>query len=231
MNEGPAILRAIIEEPHDDLHRLAYADWLEDHDQCDRAEFIRVQMEFHNSRCMFGKEGDSAYDGYCNNANCRHEMLNRRAVMLLHTGKISPEIQKTPEWEWLGSGLRAIYEAVWTQADCGLPDSDLFSWEFRRGFVHAVKCLMQNWLDHGESIRQQHPLEEVLITDKRPGNVRHRSGGSRRFVWFSYGPGDDHSGDPASIPAMLMGGKRRRNFNEKKEAMDWLSRACLDLFS
>jgi uncharacterized protein (TIGR02996 family) len=40
-----AFLRAIIEQPHEDAHRLVYADWLEDHGQGERAEFIRLQIE------------------------------------------------------------------------------------------------------------------------------------------------------------------------------------------
>ena len=38
-----AFLRAICEEPDEDAHRLVYADWLDEHDQPERAEFIRVQ--------------------------------------------------------------------------------------------------------------------------------------------------------------------------------------------
>jgi uncharacterized protein (TIGR02996 family) len=36
-------LHAIREKPDDDTHRLIYADWLQDHGQPERAEFIRVQ--------------------------------------------------------------------------------------------------------------------------------------------------------------------------------------------
>jgi uncharacterized protein (TIGR02996 family) len=38
-------LEAIRETPDDDAPRLVYADWLDDHGQADRAEFIRVQCE------------------------------------------------------------------------------------------------------------------------------------------------------------------------------------------
>jgi uncharacterized protein (TIGR02996 family) len=38
-----AFLQAIIETPDDDAPRLVYADWLDDHGQPERAEFIRVQ--------------------------------------------------------------------------------------------------------------------------------------------------------------------------------------------
>ncbi len=41
--EERALLRAVIAAPADDLPRLVYADWLEEHGDPDRAEFIRVQ--------------------------------------------------------------------------------------------------------------------------------------------------------------------------------------------
>jgi uncharacterized protein (TIGR02996 family) len=38
-----SFLRAILANPADDARRLVFADWLEEHDDHDRAEFIRVQ--------------------------------------------------------------------------------------------------------------------------------------------------------------------------------------------
>jgi uncharacterized protein (TIGR02996 family) len=45
MTHEDAFLQTIVESPAEDGPRLVYADWLEDHDQGDRAEFIRVQIE------------------------------------------------------------------------------------------------------------------------------------------------------------------------------------------
>jgi|SRR5579883_341891 len=45
MNEEEAFLRAICAEPDEDTPRLAFADWLDEHDRPERAEFIRVQCE------------------------------------------------------------------------------------------------------------------------------------------------------------------------------------------
>src|SRR5262245_40264198 len=39
-----ALLRAICENPEDDTARLVYADWLDEHGDHDRAEFIRLQV-------------------------------------------------------------------------------------------------------------------------------------------------------------------------------------------
>ena len=40
-----ALLRDIIENPQDDTPRLVCVDWLEEHGEADRAEFIRLQIE------------------------------------------------------------------------------------------------------------------------------------------------------------------------------------------
>jgi uncharacterized protein (TIGR02996 family) len=43
MTHDQAFLRDIREHPQDDTPRLIYADWLEDHGQSERAEFIRIE--------------------------------------------------------------------------------------------------------------------------------------------------------------------------------------------
>src|SRR4051812_32083073 len=45
MTHDEVFQRDIIENPDDDSRRLIYADWLEEHSQPERAEFIRVQCE------------------------------------------------------------------------------------------------------------------------------------------------------------------------------------------
>ncbi len=42
MNAGDALLQAVLERPGDDAPRLVYADWLDEHGESDRADFIRV---------------------------------------------------------------------------------------------------------------------------------------------------------------------------------------------
>jgi uncharacterized protein (TIGR02996 family) len=45
-----AFLRAIAENPADDLPRLVYADWLDEHGHHGRAEFVRLDCERRRSR-------------------------------------------------------------------------------------------------------------------------------------------------------------------------------------
>jgi len=43
MTDGDDLYRAVLDSPEDDAPRLIYADWLDEHGQSERAEFIRVQ--------------------------------------------------------------------------------------------------------------------------------------------------------------------------------------------
>src|SRR5437762_553507 len=45
MTDERAFIETIREHPEDDGPRLVYADWLEERGDCERAEFIRVQIE------------------------------------------------------------------------------------------------------------------------------------------------------------------------------------------
>jgi uncharacterized protein (TIGR02996 family) len=52
MTDREALLRAVCESPDDDLPRLVFADWLEEHDEPERAEFIRVQVELNRQHVV-----------------------------------------------------------------------------------------------------------------------------------------------------------------------------------
>jgi uncharacterized protein (TIGR02996 family) len=70
MTESEAFVRAIAETLYDDTPRLVYADWLEDHGDPDRAEFIRVQCELEPMRDRYEID--------------RAAQLHRREGELLH---------------------------------------------------------------------------------------------------------------------------------------------------
>src|SRR5947209_2285796 len=48
VNEEQALLTAIVAQPDEDTPRLVYADWIEEHGQPERAEFIRLQIQEAN---------------------------------------------------------------------------------------------------------------------------------------------------------------------------------------
>jgi uncharacterized protein (TIGR02996 family) len=45
MSDENALLEAIWSHPHEDTPRLVYADWLQEHERPEQAEFIRIQCE------------------------------------------------------------------------------------------------------------------------------------------------------------------------------------------
>lgn len=51
-----ALIQAIIASPADDLPRLVYADWLEEHGRPERAEFIRMQIWLSQTKKTSGSE-------------------------------------------------------------------------------------------------------------------------------------------------------------------------------
>ncbi len=66
-----ALLEAILSAPEEDTPRLVYADWLQENDEPDRAEFIRVEIELARTPPL--TEADERR---------RKSLLNRRAELL-----------------------------------------------------------------------------------------------------------------------------------------------------
>ena len=55
-------LAAVCAAPADDTPRLVYADWLDDHDHPDRAEFIRVQIRLDRAKSPDARDKTRARD-------------------------------------------------------------------------------------------------------------------------------------------------------------------------
>ena len=49
MEDSDALYRAIVANPEDDTPRLVYADWLQENDRPEEAEFVRVQCRLETS--------------------------------------------------------------------------------------------------------------------------------------------------------------------------------------
>jgi|SRR5579883_697815 len=86
MSDESALLAAIFAYPDEDTPRLIYADWLEEHGQPERAEFIRLQITLTS-------EYTTADDN-------RHDKLEEeyRAVWTAHL-PLDPRATRSP-WEW-----------------------------------------------------------------------------------------------------------------------------------
>lgn len=200
MAEHPGFLKAIIAEPAEDVHRLVYADWLGEHEEPERAEFIRVQVEI--ARMDEAGEGEIDPDeGHtCWLTPCpvcalvdKYQALRLRERELLnaHIGR------------WTKDFPAAIALSV-ISTDC-----------WRRGFVVEIICTLADWCGtecqrcegegcpycggedrdyhtmcdtcpdchgtgrvdvHGPALVQKTPLEHVALADLEPGVIHTPSG-------------------------------------------------------
>ncbi len=124
-----AFLSAIREAPADDAPRLIYADWLEEHGQADRAEFIRAQ-------CLLPSLA---------NENSEHSILLTRTEILLRRN-----------WnEWVGP-LRDIVGPWWPRYGerwlGGEFHRDALR-RFQRGFVDGISLEADSFSAHAHELR------------------------------------------------------------------------------
>jgi uncharacterized protein (TIGR02996 family) len=178
----PGFLKAILENPDEDVHRLALADWLLDHGHPARSECVRAGCKLAAARrsvrpilarCeRLRRRGRPVPDELRRRlaANDREQAAGQHAL--------PPE---NPEWFLpLAPGLVGLN-----------------SFTTHCGFVEKVCCEAEFWLTNGDAIRASNPLLlQVLLTTK-PGNTGHtelpalRSGWPGidfRFTWELTGP-------------------------------------------
>jgi uncharacterized protein (TIGR02996 family) len=184
VNERAAFTRAICENPADDTVRLVYADWLEEHGEPERAEFVRVQVEIANRGLIYCQRalpsGLTAYhllDWHRFTKNCRCEgcSLRRREY------KAS---RRFCVWDWcdgIPRGARNVY---------------------RRGFVSQISLPCAAFLTHAAAIFAAHPVTEVTLTDKRPLELDLSEPYANWPLTVRWFRGAEHTvGDPEVLPS------------------------------
>lgn len=141
MTDEQLFLRAICADPADDLPRLVYADWLDDHGRPDRAEFIRVQSELATQLpapfescdewAVNMRKGERCGRcKWCYFMNCTSRMLDNHVVSW--TGN------------WVGERVPAFksYGEVLFRRKKTAPELPDIEATFRRGFVAEVRCTL-----------------------------------------------------------------------------------------
>jgi uncharacterized protein (TIGR02996 family) len=192
--ESLDLLAAVLDSPSDDAPRLVYADWLDEHGQADRAEFIRLQCELARSdhehaqlgrsyilmdrRWLAGRRAPAA------GCPCRWCELRRRAQALLR------------ESDWFSvDGLCVVTRlnpldphSVDAAEPVGAPE---------RGFLHTLRVEATDWLEHGDALTWDsasgspcpptaQPLAEVQLVS------RPLVGGSLKGFYLSTDDRSDH---------------------------------------
>ena len=135
---GEALLAEIVADPEDLAARLAYADWLEERGECDRAEFVRVQVELAETAEPVGVRQSEQRTEWDRRAAHYDDLRRRERELRPH--------QQTPAVLWA------------TQSRFG--GSGTLTWEYRRGFVEVVRCRLEDWVGRPCNACME-PLEDV----------------------------------------------------------------------
>lgn len=128
------LLKAVAASPDDDLPRLVAADWLDEHGEPERAEFIRVQVE---------------------RAKSDRPELELREKALLNNPLLGPmwAVEACPNIAALdfGTSVRSV----------GVSGAERVT--FRRGFPFRIACTADEWLRHGAGIIPRQPVRELVL--------------------------------------------------------------------
>jgi uncharacterized protein (TIGR02996 family) len=243
-------INAIIESPDDDTVRLVYADWLEEHGQAERAEFIRVQIDLGNAgHCI-------TTVGYPPSYICdRAELLGcKRCIAMKRQRKL---------WNYGADGTWVI-----KPADCYICiDEESIAKSsshdpilvVRRGFVSEIRCTLSQFMGerclecgatgmyvnrgiiyngacktcHGTGMTPglartlfgHHPVTRVVLTDREPNDYGPPED-QLRFGWLSeHEP--SHSG-ASRLPRQLLVLMKKLRFPTREAALAAKSAAAVD---
>lgn len=176
------LLQAILDNRADDQLRLVYADWLEEHGEEARAEFIRVQVELGNEKRVTYKRKIEK--------KIKHMLRGAAPLRRL---------------KWINDVLDGLRMGVSVDGWGFLIAPVSPNARFRRGFIAEITCSSADWLTHHAEILTEHPVEVVRLLDfpevecvagrhaikvwfkdfpKIAGNIRHR-GDARMYLKFS----------------------------------------------
>lgn len=139
-SERTALLRAILEQPDCDTVRGAFADWLDENGESERAEFIRAQISAANGTVL--------------------ESL--KLWTLLHGSEWFADLCSVMGFESRHWGVRPDESVHYEHKNC--------SGEFfvRRGFVSEIALPCADFMAHAADIFAAHPVTSVKLTDKEP---------------------------------------------------------------
>jgi len=143
-----AFWNAIRANPADDTPRLVYADWLQEHGDEPRAEFIRVQ-------CALAR---LPHDQRKSRTERNRLQARERELLAAHRD------------EWLAPWVEAAFGDL-------LP-AERDDWanrrDFRRGFLYYVHLSLESGARLAESGYEPEPVDDLEIERERPSDELHR---------------------------------------------------------
>lgn len=161
-----SLLAAVKAAPADDLPRLVMADWLEEHDQPDWAEFIRAQCELDRHPHAARIRADLFTDAEGVRPEWQDGLASARRMRELWPA-VSAVIAGT-----LGAGAVGRYSR---DGDCIVVQGQSVVYEIRRGFPSVVRCRLADWFGRsgegciGPRLMRDHPIERVVLSNRSCG--------------------------------------------------------------
>lgn len=133
----------VIADPDEDTHRLVYADYLDEQEQHQRAEYIRSSINWPSMSFVTLTQSPDPFP-----------------LMGLVPGE--PQIQYTgndrPDSHW-----------AWGETDDGCAIIDCargLRYIYDRGFCSRVRCTWQEWCEHGDALRKREWVPHVTLTTR-----------------------------------------------------------------
>lgn len=204
-----AVHRAILDEPGEDVHRLAFADLLEERGLVYRARFVRDMVAWAHAP--------------------KDDALR---------GRLAPVTDVRPDWLWGCVPLARAAAAVKSLCSVHLRDAratvvthwwaDPVALGWRRGFVGGAMMAQADWFTFGPRLARAHPLEWVELSDREPG-----AGTPGWFAWWCDVAGTElqphwiRPGIWRRLRGEQVGEHSACFYPSREEAMADLSRACL----
>lgn len=160
------LISLVCRYPTSNAPRLAFACWCAANGEPERAEFTRVQCELASPRCrkpvyrqLYNHDlyGNMPVDAVCE--ACQRCDLCRQI----------PVLQQRERELWRNSGDKGWWDTVpgsyRSTLDRDTQISTAEGWIFvvRRGFVSSLTCSAADFLQHGDYVVSEHPVERVAM--------------------------------------------------------------------
>jgi uncharacterized protein (TIGR02996 family) len=162
MTERDALIAAIISHPDEDTPRLMFADWLDEHGDSPRAEFIRIQVELARMRAAEADLPESFGTGNSGGAGpwyvCWRPHYTEERIALL---KREAELLNAHSEEWR-KGLPKYADNAHTRRAV----------QFRRGFVGHVVTALGTLMTAPAALWKHHAVESLFLMNLAGSNRR-----------------------------------------------------------
>jgi uncharacterized protein (TIGR02996 family) len=190
MDERANLIRAIVADRREMTPRLAFADWLQENGQPERAEFIRLQIDSlaypaHGSEFLRAQSGEER-----SRARARADaLLGAHWREWCYSATLPPGEESLEDWIPGQHGLHV--QPIWPdcrQMFCG-------------GFVEDIELSAGTFVEHAGAIFSAHPISNVGILDE-PGRVIRD--GRRWYFWDAGLAGNGRGRLPAELIQVLI---------------------------